>query len=222
MDLKERLDAFYREAVRLKSEGLLAESEHVEAQAAQFLEGLKAYAEERPEDPQTATNLLFLAEREWPFLGDHARVQEKIERALAIRQARFGPDDLAVAEALCQLAEFHYLAGRLGEAEPLYRRAVVISERQGSPPSAAGAKCQAGLAQCLAAFGRASEADPFFRKAIELTSRPEGDKHVLYFLCLSRAEGLEKLGRKDEAQALRQEANLLLPSANPGEQGFHV
>ncbi len=117
------------------------------------------------------------------------------------------------AQALAQLAEFHYLAGRFGEAESLYRRALSI---QAVP------RAYEGLAQTLAALGRAEEADHFFERAIEQSGTDEQGKRSLYFLLKTPADGLEKLHRTDEAQVHRQKAAALLPKNNPGELGYHA
>jgi tetratricopeptide (TPR) repeat protein len=222
MDLHLELDAFYQEALRLKMKGNAAEAEAMETKAAQFLGQLKNYTEQHPDDDQTATYLLFLAEREWSIVGDDEKVQTLIQQALANRESRLGAMDPAVAEALTQLAEFHFLAGRFGEAEPLYRRANAIYERCETATSAAFAKCQGGLARTLAALGRLADADPFFASAIELSKGREESKRMLYFLYTYRAEGLEKQDRGGEAEALRRRAMDLLPRNNPGQLGFHV
>src|SRR5258708_5918420 len=114
MDLHQELDAFYQEALRLKTKGKTAEAQAVEAKAAEFLDRLKNYTQQHPDDDQTSTYLLFLAEREWSIVGDDEKVQTLIQQALANRESRLGAMDPAVAEALTHLAEFHFLAGRFG------------------------------------------------------------------------------------------------------------
>ena len=63
---------------------------------------------------------------------------------------------------------------------------------------------------------------PIFARAIDKAPSDEQGKRSLYFLLLSRAEGLEKLDRQAEGAVLRKKAAALLPKANPGEIGFHV
>jgi tetratricopeptide (TPR) repeat protein len=222
MDLQHRHEALYQEALGLKTAGRLQEAEAVEAKAAQLFSELKSRMEENPDSLEAADFLLFLAEREWPILGDHPDVQSKIERALAIRRNHFGPSDAAVADAIAKLAEFHFLAGRWGHAEPYYRRAIALYEKQGQTQNVSYARCEGGLAQTLASLGRTAEADPHFIQAIALAETQKEDKRIRYFLYIYRAEGLEKLGRGAEAAALRLQANALLPKNNPGEQGFRV
>ena len=55
-----------------------------------------------------------------------------------------------------------------------------------------------------------------------MTGSDEQGKRSLYFLLMTRADGLEKLNRIAEAQAHRQKAAALLPKNNPGELGFRV
>jgi tetratricopeptide (TPR) repeat protein len=220
MDLHRQVEQLYQQALALKTKGRLPEADRVESEAASLLESLKQQVRENPDAPETAGTLLFLAEREWAIQGDNASVQAMIEQAIRIRESRLGPEDPTLAEALGALAEFHFLAGRWGEAEPLYRRAVVLCEK--GPTPQVYAKCCAGLAQTLAHLGQAPEADPFFARAIELYRDSEKDKRRLYFLYIYRAEGMEKAGRGPEAETLRTAAQNLLPRNNPGESGFHV
>jgi hypothetical protein len=51
-----------------------------------------------------------------------------MRRALAIDEARFGPDHPAVGSDLNNLAALLQATNRPGEAEPLYRRALAIHE----------------------------------------------------------------------------------------------
>ena len=222
MDLRRRYEALYQEALALKTAGHAGEAEAIELQAAALFQDLERYAGEHPNDLQTADYLLFLAERQWAIEGEDPDVSAHIERALSIRERALGPTDPAVAEALAKRAELHFLAGRWGEAEPLYRRAITIYDQSAPAPPALLAQCQGGLAQCLSWLGRAGEADPHFIPAIAFHAGPEGDKRILYFLLIYRAQGLETLGRREEAQALRDQAEALLPKNNPGEQGFQV
>ncbi len=213
MDFQQELEALYEKAVELKTQGHLAESESLETKAAQILTTLKNRVEPSLNDPEAAAILLYLAERDWPILGDHGSVQAKLEQAVGLRKKELGMKHPLTAEALSKLAEFHYLAARYGEAEPLYRQAVAISPH----PKALG-----GLAQTLAALDRPDEADPYFAQAIEQTGGDDEAKRGLYFLLMTRAEGLEKLKRNPEAAVLRQKAVALLPKSNPGEFGFQV
>jgi len=220
VSLRQQLDALYQQSLNLRSQGLLPEADRLEAEAADLLKSLKRQVEEHPQAPETADALLFLAEREWALHGDDLSIQAMIEEAIHIRESVVGSKGSEMAEALRVLAEFHFLAGRWGEAEPLYRRAIGFSEKDARSPIFA--KTFAGLAQSLAHLGRLSEADPYFEKAIGLCGRSEDEKRVLYFLLIYRAEGLDKMGRGSEAEALRASAQKLLPRNNPGEQGFHV
>ncbi|CAN0548388.1 unnamed protein product, partial [Ectocarpus sp. 12 AP-2014] len=51
-----------------------------------------------------------------------------LERALGIKEAKLGPDDVSVAVALHELAVCVREAGRPGEAVPLLERALEIDE----------------------------------------------------------------------------------------------
>src|SRR5258708_6076411 len=222
MDFKRELDALYRQATEHKSSGRVEEAEALEAKAAGILQELQEKAEKDPQSAETAAILLFFADREWSILGDHEKVQARLERAVALLENKLGPDHNLIAQALAKLAEFHFLASRFGEAEPLYRRAVRLYEAYPTSEDPVFAKALEGFAQTLAALGRLEEADGYFAKAIARAGTDGQGKRSLYFMYMSRADGLEKLHKTEEAQVHRQKAANLLPKNNPGESGFHT
>lgn len=222
MNFEQRYQNLFDEATRLKSQGRVQDAEAREVDAAGLLEEARNRAEQNVRDPKSADTLLFLAEREWLIRGDDPAVQSKLEQARAIREECFGAEDPRTADAVTKLAEFHFLAGRWGEAESRYREALAIYESRHVSGTALDTQCRGGLAQALAALGRAAEADPHFAAAISASEGRDEHKRALYFLYTYRAEGLEKLGRHAEAEELRRKAAGLLPRNNPGEQGFHV
>jgi tetratricopeptide (TPR) repeat protein len=222
MEFQQELDALYQEALERKGQGRLADAEALESKAAEILQGLTRRVEQNPEDPAIAEILLYLADRQWAILGDHKKVLSQIERALDLCENGLGPNHVITAEAFGKLAEFHFLAGRFGEAEPFYRKSLSIYECQGVTGDLSQTKAFEGLAQTLAALGHFEEANRYFARAIEHTRSDEQGKRSLYFLLMTRADGLEKLNKKAEAQAHRQKAAALLPRGNPGEFGFQV
>jgi len=222
MKFQQELEALYEKARDAQARGQSKESEVLESKAAAILQTLKDHAEHNPEDVGTASILLYLAEREWTLLGDHEHVLSRLLQALALRENHLGLNHPLTAEALTKVAEFHFVSGRFGEAEPLYRKALDVYDAQRIQGNPIQAKAFEGLAHTLAALGRAAEADPYFVQAIAECASDEQGKRSLYFLLTSRAEGLEKLNRPAEAGAARQKAAALLHKTNPGEMGFHV
>jgi len=222
MDVQQELEALYQKALDLKSRGQVSEADALDSKAASLLHQLKSQIEAEPNSPATATVLLYLAERDWAILGDHEEVHDQIKRALEIRQKNYGIDHVLTAEALAKWAEVHFLAGRFGDAEALYKQAIPIFEEHGKDSDPVCAKALEGLAQTLAALNRPQEADAYFVRAIDSAGSDDQGKRTLYFLLIYRAEGLEKLSRTAEAEALRQKAATLLPKANPGEFGFQA
>ena len=61
--------------------------------------------------------------------GKHADAAVIAERAVAVAEHQFGPDHLAMAPPLEDLAQLRYRLGRYAEAEPVYRRSLAIRER---------------------------------------------------------------------------------------------
>jgi len=222
MQMERRYRELYEEAQRLKSQGRDQDAAVLEVEAAALMEEARSRIQRGGESPESAEALLFLAEREWLVQGDTPEVQAKLESALAIRETCFGAEDERTAEALAKLADLHFLSGRWGEAEPLYRRALAAYEARKAFGTPLYSQCQGGLAQALSALGRTEDADPHFAAAITATEGGPESRRPLYFLYIYRAEGLEKLGRREAAEVLRQKALQLLPKTNPGEQGFHV
>src|SRR4051794_23845924 len=126
MSYQEEIASLYKQAQELRIQGHPAESEILESKAAGILQEIRTRVERAPGDRSTATDLLYLAERDWAILGDHETVLGKIQRAIALREKQLGKEHPLTAEAIAKLAECHYLAGRFGEAETLYRRSVAI------------------------------------------------------------------------------------------------
>jgi tetratricopeptide (TPR) repeat protein len=61
--------------------------------------------------------------------GRYADADPLYQRSLAIREKALGPDHLAVAESLNNLAVLSFNQGRYADAEPLYQRSLAIWEK---------------------------------------------------------------------------------------------
>ena len=171
MQFQAELDGLYKKALELKTQGMqtVRLPTCLELKAAGILQKtFKNKAEQNPEDPATAAILLYLAEREWAILGDHEQVLSRIERALALREKSLGARHALTAEALAQLAEFHFLSGRFGEAEPLYQRALSFMQSMEKTQILSVPKAFEGLAHTLSALGRPPRRRmPIFRTLID-------------------------------------------------------
>ena len=95
-------------------------------------------------------------------------------RVLEIRERTLGPDDMAVAGALNDLAAIYWQMEKRGEAEKLLRRSLSIAEKHGGLETnfAAGIKSQLGL---LLIMGREyKEAGPLLLSALRIKERLYG------------------------------------------------
>lgn len=94
-------------------------------------------------------------------LHAQGRYQEAIpfaEEALRLGELEFGPEHLATATNLNNLASLYKKQGRYAEAEPLYRRSLVIVEKAFGPDHPNFATTLENYADLLRKTGRADEA----------------------------------------------------------------
>jgi tetratricopeptide (TPR) repeat protein/CHAT domain-containing protein len=96
------------------------------------------------------------------------------ERALALGQERFDPDDPNVAELLIGVAQIHDAEGRHTEAEPLFRRAVTILEKAQSPNRIQLGIIHRRLAELNAILKRNDEAERLYKRAVALLEDARG------------------------------------------------
>jgi len=102
------------------------------------------------------------------------------------------------ADAILRQAAAHYQAGRLAEAEQLYRQVLALDPRQ--------AELHAGLASILFQQGKTGEAIAAFRRALEIDSADAATLYKLGNLLLREGDGP---GRIEESFAcFRQHAQL--------------
>jgi tetratricopeptide (TPR) repeat protein len=97
--------------------------------------------------------------------GDYEQAEARLERALAIKEASLGPDNVAVASTLKALASVFRDSGRLEDAEPLYLRALRIYDRAMDQPDATVRETMQAYARLLHLMDRPSEAAELERRA---------------------------------------------------------
>ncbi len=98
------------------------------------------------------------------------------ERALEIREAELGPDDLQTLAAVSWVGGLYEATGRSREAELLYARAVEGFERILGPDHLYTLTSLNNLAELLQATDRLAEAAPLFERALEGRARILGDE----------------------------------------------
>ncbi len=151
-----------------------------------------------------------LLDRQATLLYEIAQYEDAeplFRRALAIDEARNGPDHPNVARDLNNLAQLLQATNRLAEAEPLMRRALVIDEASYGPDHPDVASYLNNLAQLLKATNRLAEAEPLMRRALTIDEASHGPDHP------DVARDLHNLAQLLQASNRLAEAEPLMPRA---------
>lgn len=106
------------------------------------------------------------------------------QRALAIREKKFGPNHPYVAFSLTNLGILYWKLGRLAEAEPLYKRALAIRQTAFGPDNRNVAASLNNLANLYGDRGRYTDAEPLYRRAVAIEEAALGpdDPDLAIFL----------------------------------------
>jgi tetratricopeptide (TPR) repeat protein len=129
------------------------------------------------------------------------------QKALALDEARLGPDHPNVAVDLITLAWLLRAIDKPKEAESLIRRALTIDEKHFGPNHAEVATDLFALAGCLMDFDRADEAEPMIRRALSIRESNLGPHHPGVAIGLNNlAQVLIATGQQAEVETLMQRA----------------
>jgi CHAT domain-containing protein/tetratricopeptide (TPR) repeat protein len=159
-----------------------------------------AQAEETVEALSAKAEMLYKA-------GKHAEALAIAERAAAMAEGRFGPDHLAVASLLEDVARLRYRLGRYAEAEAPYRRALAIRERAVGAEHLEVAATLNDLAVLLHAQGRYDDVEPLLKRALAIRERALGPEHPAVGTTLNNLGVLyASQGRHAEAEHFSQRA----------------
>lgn len=127
--------------------------------------------------------------------------------ALELRLRAYGRDHPAAAWGASRLGDLYTLAGRLPQAEELYRRSVTICERLYGPAHPQTAIAQANLARLLGQVGSLAEARALYRRSLPVLRVAEPRWHRSRVTALWNAASLEEeQGQYAEAFRLGEEA----------------
>ncbi|MGW7201638.1 tetratricopeptide repeat protein [Streptomyces chryseus] len=112
---------------------LLAQQGRLDEAARDFEIAMETYARlfggNHPEWAVNANNLAVVEARR----GNHARAEQLLNQALAVKEKALGPDTVDVATTLINLVDLHLLTGRMQQAKVLWEKAEAIAHRQTSP-----------------------------------------------------------------------------------------
>ena len=103
--------------------------------------------------------------------GEPALTLPMLERALVIRQNAFGPEHLAVADSLNQIAIYWSSLGHYSTAESLNRRVLEIRENALGPVDLSVADSLNNLANIEMSLGNYEGAKPLYKRALEIREK---------------------------------------------------
>jgi tetratricopeptide (TPR) repeat protein len=124
-----------------------------------------------------------------------------MRRALAIREAIFGPEHVKVAESLEGLSEVLRQNGRASEGLPLAERALAIRQRTLPADHVFVAYSHANLAVVLIEQGRCAAASPHLQFAIDRFTAAQSPLEFLTPAILARVRCLCRDGHASEGRA---------------------
>ena len=162
--------------------------------------------------PQLGTALSTLAWN-YDYLGQHEQVAPLLQEALALREARFGPDHPETGYALNDLAYYyHFESDQPEQAGPLYERALGIFQAAGS--EAIVPTLLNNLGAFHTTMGSPEKAVPLLDEAIRLSRAVYGPDHMeAAFPLLTLGRTYVALGQPARAEAALREALALREAA---------
>lgn len=120
-------------------------------------------------------------------------------RVLEIREKALGPDDMAVASALNNLAAIYAQKGKGGEAETLLRRSLAIAEKRAGPESDFAADVASQLGRLRLEAADYKEAKPLLERALRAKEKLHGEAGAALVPVLLNLTDLYFLSREPEA-----------------------
>jgi tetratricopeptide (TPR) repeat protein len=139
--------------------------------------------------------------------GGLREAESLFRRALAVAEAKLGPEHPDTARDLQDLGGLSQALGRPTEAELLLRRALAIAERNSGSDHPDVARILNDLAELFLATNRLDEAEALLRRALAIWERCLGPDHPDVALALNNLSWLlQAANRRDEAEALLRRA----------------
>ena len=128
------------------------------------------------------------------------------QRALELRRATLGPDDLDTVASMDDMGEAYRELGRFDDAESMHREALAAKERLGAPPASIAASLN-NVGLTLSERGRFADAEPLLRQALDMWRRHEGPAADVVASGLNNlADVVRQQGRVADAVPLLEEA----------------
>jgi serine/threonine protein kinase/tetratricopeptide (TPR) repeat protein len=127
--------------------------------------------------PEVQARLMIVMGNVYNTLGLHDEAASMLESALALREALYGPGDLAVAETLNNLGESYWGRGEYRKAETVLRRALAIREEARGASDTSVANILDNLAVVCGRQESCTEAEALFERALEIREAALGPDH---------------------------------------------
>jgi tetratricopeptide (TPR) repeat protein len=186
-------ESLTKSAERAFQQGNLAEAE------ASWLAALEETRDFAHDDPRTAFTVDCLAEVTAKE-GKSVLSELFYKQAVHLRTQALGPDHLAVAASLNNLAKFYYTQQKYTSAEPLAIRFIQIYEKalgETHPDVATGLH---NLATLYHMQGKHREAEPAYRRALYIRQKALGDDHPDTQKLMKNLGSLMQTSKRAEAQ----------------------
>jgi CHAT domain-containing protein/tetratricopeptide (TPR) repeat protein len=146
--------------------------------------------------------------------GNYAAAATIWQQLLTIAEELLGPDDLAVATSLNNLAELVGSQGQHSAAEPLVRRSLEIREKVLGPDHPDVAISLNSLAQLLIDQGQYTAAEPLHRRSLTIREKVFGPDHPAVAISLNNLGALLKSqGQYSAAEPLYRRSLAILEKA---------
>jgi serine/threonine-protein kinase len=137
--------------------------------------GAERIAVELADDPDAQATMYGVVGRLYRNLALTEPAARALERAVELRRQNAGPNSLAFAEALHNLADLREENSEYAPAEKLHRDALALRRRQGAPPHHVAASLE-GIGRVLSASGKHSQAVAPLVQALEMRRRHGGER----------------------------------------------
>jgi tetratricopeptide (TPR) repeat protein len=108
-------------------------------------------------------------------MGDYAKTEPFLQRALKIREKALGPDHPNTAASLNNLAALYRSMGDYAKAKPLHERALKIREKALGPDHPDTAQSLINLAELYHSMGDYAKAEPLYER--EKSRKALGPEH---------------------------------------------
>lgn len=187
--------------------------------------GVERVDRELAHRPEIQSELLLVLGNAWGNLGLADEGLPVMERALAIREERFGEGSEEVAEALIEMAGVLRRNERSHESLSLSERALAIRRALHPRDDPRLADALTAVGQALVDDERPDSALVLLRQALEIRRRAPADGDALVHSQLALAYGLRRAGRLDEAEALYEDViprYRALPESQPVEVATYL